>query len=330
MHAVALGPTQEFLLRRFLTTTIAERPILVAVSPDTQQSPGMATAGIDALLANTAYQPVRRLGKGRTGEVFVVEHQFLGRQFALKVLRAHLASDPQFSDRMRVEAQAAARLQHPNIVEIIDFWISPHGHPCVVMELLQGKTLAQELAARERLPAHEAVAIAQQALSALAVAHALGVVHRDVTPENLFLHEQPGFPRTLKILDFGLARILPDASHLAPDPLLVPTKTGALLGSPRFMSPEAARGQRVDQRADLFSLGVVLYLMLTGHGPHDSETASIPPPSRYGGEGSDPQLDAIVLRAIEEQISARYQNADQFQTDMKKLPRRTKPPEARR
>jgi eukaryotic-like serine/threonine-protein kinase len=303
---------------------------LFVVTLDKPRAGTLPAENIEALLANTAYRAVRLLGRGRTGEVHVVEHQFLGRQFALKVLRSHLASDPQFSDRMRVEAQAAARLQHPNIVEMVDFWISAHGTPCVVMELLEGTTLGEELAARGRLPPSEAIDLAEQALSGLAAAHALGVVHRDVTPDNLFLQHRAGFSRTLKILDFGLARILPTASGQAPDPLAVPTKTGALLGSPRFMSPEAALGQRVDQRADLFSLGVVLYVMLTGHGPHDRQAQHVPPPSRYGGEEIGSQLDLVVLRAIDERIDARYQAADVFLSDLRRLSRRSKPPGARR
>lgn len=298
------------------------------MTADKNPGSGLGAGSIEALLANTAYRPIRRLGKGRTGDVYVVEHQFLGRQFALKVLRSHLVSDPQFADRMRVEAQAAARLQHPNIVEMVDLWISAEGYPCVVMELLLGKTLAEELSLRERLSVPEAVDLAQQALSGLGVAHALGVVHRDVTPENLFLQDLAGFPRTLKILDFGLARVLPNASGQAPDPLAVPTKTGALVGSPRFMSPEAARGERVDPRADLFSLGVVLYVMLTGHGPHD--TPGVATPSQFGIDGGGSELDAIVLRAIEEQARDRFQTADEFLNDLKKLPRSSKAREALR
>jgi serine/threonine-protein kinase len=252
--------------------------------------------------------------------VYVVRHQILGRLFVLKVLRSHLASDPRFSDRLRFEAQAAARVHHKNVVEIIDLWISARGNPCVVMELLEGRTIGQELAVHERLPPTEAVELTQQALSGLGAAHGRGVVHRDITPENLFLQDAPGLPRTLKILDFGLARVLPTASFRAPDPLTVPTKTGAVLGSPRFMSPEAARGTPVDHRADLFSLGVVLYVMLTGQGPHDVPAAHIASPSQFGGSGIGAQLDAIVLRAIADDVDARYQTAQEFSDDLNALP----------
>ena len=273
---------------------------------------GPMAESIEDLLAATGYRAICRLSKGSMGEVYVVEHRLMGRKFALKLLRPHLLADPQFADRLRVEAQAAARLDHPNIVEMVDLWLSRDGYPCVVMELLQGKTLGQCLAERRSLPADEAIELARQALSGLAAAHALGVVHRDVTPENLFLHEVPGFVRTLKILDFGVARILPGASRRAPDPLALPTQTGAVLGSPRFMSPEAARGERVDHRADLYSVGLVLYVMLTGRGPHDTPVLRVPPPSQFLAEGIGPELDAVVLRAISDRPEERFQTAAAF------------------
>ena len=290
------------------------------VTDDYPHGPGLPAENIEALLAKTQYRLMRRLGGGRTADVYEVRHQVLGRHFVLKVLRSHLASDARFADRLRFEAQAAARVRHPNVVEMIDLWISPRGNPCVVMELLDGRTIGQELAARNQLPAAEAVNLAQQALLGLGAAHALGVVHCDITPENLFVHDPPGFPPRLKILDFGLARVLPNAPGHAPDPLTMPTKTGAVLGSPRFMAPEAARGERVDHRADLFSLGVVLYLMLTGHGPHDVRAAHVAPPSRYARGEIDGQLDTIALRAIADCVDARYQSADEFAIELKKLP----------
>lgn len=294
------------------------------------KQPGLSAEELQELLAKTDYRPVRRLGGGRTGDVYLVEHQILGRQFVLKVLRSHLVRDPQFADRLRIEAQAAARLRHPNVVEMVDFWTSQRGDPCVVMELLEGRSLGQELAARDYLAAHEAVSLTKQALSGLGAAHSLGIVHRDVTPENLFLHDAPGFPRALKILDFGLARVLPTAPFRAPEPLKVPTKTGAILGSPRFMSPEAARGERVDHRADLYSVGVVLYVMLTGHGPHDAPASQLRPPSQLVDAEIGSQLDAIALRAIADRADDRYQTAQDFADDLNRIRPATRRSAARR
>jgi len=291
---------------------------------------GLPAENVEALLAKTVYRVVRRLGGGNTADVYVVRHQILGRLFVLKVLRSHLAADPRFSDRLRFEAQAAARIHHKNVVEVVDLWISESGNPCVVMELLEGRTLGQELAVNERLPPAQAVELTKQALSGLGAAHSLGVIHRDITPENLFLHDAPGFPRTLKILDFGLARVLPNASFRPPDPLAVPTKTGAILGSPRFMSPEAARGERVDQRADLFSLGVVLYVMLTGQGPHDAPAAHVPPPSYFDRAAIGAELDAVALRAIADRVDVRYQTAQEFSDAIERVARLSRLPAAPR
>src|SRR5262245_12190435 len=137
-------------------------------------------ADLASLLAGTGYRAIARLGRGGMGEVFEVEHELLGRRFAAKVLHGRLAQDPSFAERMRVEAQAMARLRHPNIVEVTDFCVTADGRPCLIMERLRGTTLARELSERARLPVTECLALAEQILSALAAAHRLGVVHRDL------------------------------------------------------------------------------------------------------------------------------------------------------
>ncbi|MFZ5893268.1 MAG: serine/threonine-protein kinase [Myxococcota bacterium] len=272
--------------------------------------PGLLADELAPLLAGTPYRPLRLIGKGGMGEVYEIEHEFLGRHFAFKVMHPFLARDAQFADRMRIEAQVTGRLRHPAAVEVIDFWVAA-GRPCIVMELLRGRSLAQELRERIRLPTLEAVQIGIEALSALHAAHAVGVVHRDIKPENLFLHELPS-GRELKILDFGLARIVPRLALDTPPTLLVPTATGAMVGTPRFMSPEAERGRRVDTRADLYSLGVVLYVALAGHAPFDEDAGPAEPPSTYMSEGAPLAFDAVILKAIAERIEDRYQTAEEF------------------
>jgi serine/threonine-protein kinase len=186
------------------------------------------------------------------------------------------------------------------------------------MERLRGTTLARELSERGRLPVPECQLWAEQALSALGSAHRFGVIHRDLKPENLFLHEPPNGPRRLKVLDFGLVRILPQASPLAPLPTAIPTATGRLIGSPRFLSPEAIMGRSLDARADLYSFGLVLYILLTGHGPFDhltiAETLSHQPepPSRFRDEPAVRELDPIVLRALKKRPEDRFQDAGEF------------------
>jgi serine/threonine-protein kinase len=276
---------------------------------------------IEDLLAQTPYRFVRLLGQGRMGDVHEVEHEFLGRRFVLKVLR-HTTS-AQDIDRMRVEAQTMARLRHPNVVDVVDFRFSKDGTPYLVMELLQGRTVDAELVARRRLPTAEAIGFACEALSALGAAHDVGVVHRDVTPSNLYLHEVPGIDRVLKVLDFGLAGVRPERSSRAPMPLVHPTRLGARVGSPRFMSPEAARGERVDHRADLFAIGLVLYEMLVGHGPFDTGAAEPLPPSQAVPEVPS-KLDAIVLRSIRDAADERYQSAADFASELRPFMRPTR------
>lgn len=265
-------------------------------------------ASVASLLAGTPYEPLRLLKRGGMGEVWAIKHTFLGRQFALKILHPHLAAD---ADRMRVEAETMGRLNNPHVVEVVDFWLSPQGRPCIVMELLSGRTLWEELVERTRFPLHEALDVTRQVLVALISAHSLGVVHRDLKPENIFLHEARGFGRVTKVLDFGIARILPDAPPIAPEPAALRTITGAMVGSPRYMSPEAWNGARLDARADVFSLGVILYVMLTGHGPFDTDQTLPAPPSQLNSD-LPPELDPIILKAIREDVATRTQSAQEF------------------
>jgi eukaryotic-like serine/threonine-protein kinase len=273
-----------------------------------EPEPADPQATVANLLAGTPYQPVRLLKRGGMGEVWAIKHGFLGRQFALKILHPNLAAD---ADRMRVEAQTMGRLNNPHVVEVVDFWVSSQGRPCIVMELLHGGTLWEELIERRQLSPFEALDVTRQVLTAVVAAHALGVVHRDLKPENIFLHEARGFGRVTKVLDFGIARILPDAPAIAPEPAALRTITGAMLGSPRYMCPEAWNGQRLDARADVYSIGVMLYVMLTGSGPFDTDQALPTAPSQLNPE-LPPELDAIVLKAIREDVAARIQSAQEF------------------
>ena len=149
--------------------------------------PGQSADAIDALLSSTPYRHRKYLGRGGMGAIHEIEHRALGRRFVLKVLHTRFAGEPQFVDRMRVEAQSMARLHHPNVVEVVDFWIAENGRPCIVMEFLQGRTLADELVRRRNLPVPEVIGVIRQVLSALIAAHALGIVHRDIKPENIFM-----------------------------------------------------------------------------------------------------------------------------------------------
>jgi serine/threonine-protein kinase len=264
------------------------------------------------------------------GELWLVEHVEIGRKFVAKVLRPELARHRQAVDRMRLEAQALGRLSHPNIVSVMNFGTTADGRPFFVTELLEGRTLTAEVRERGLLPASEAVTWTCQLLQALSAAHEIGIVHRDIKPDNLFVAETESGARILKVLDFGIARVLPDAPVGAPLPLTIPTTTGAVIGTPRFASPEAAAGERVDTRADLYGAALVLYTMLAGRGPFDhlrgdetllaAHTSERPAaPSVYATEPVPAELDRIVLRALEKQPDARFQTAHEFERELERV-----------
>jgi serine/threonine-protein kinase len=256
--------------------------------------------------------------------VFVVEHRELGSEFVAKLLHHHLLSDPQVVDRVRIEAQALGRLCHPNIVSVVGYGLTTDHRPYIVTEYLRGQTLGAHLAMVGRLNPLDALVYATQILWALAATHELGIIHRDIKPENLFLVEQPNGVSPIKVLDFGLARVIPGVSERAPLPLVLPTDTGVIVGTLRYISPEAAAGNHVDHRADIYSVGVVLYQMLTGRCPfdHAKENASLlvahvteqpKPPSHFTRIPLGAALDALVLEALEKSPEQRYQSAREFE-----------------
>jgi len=281
------------------------------------------------LFSGTPYRVVRPLGKGGMGEVFLVEHQEVGRQLVAKMLHRRFAGDPQLLDRVRLEAHTLGLLEDPNVVQVVDFRETRDGVPFLVMEYLIGRTLKADLSTRGALPLLDALDFADQALSGLGAAHALGIVHRDIKPENLFLSEETDGALTLKVIDFGLARVVPGVSEQGPRPLVVPTETGAVLGSPRYLSPEAALGRRgIDHRADLYSLALVLYEMVAGRGPFDhlendfltAHSVEDPaPPSQYAKRPIPAELDALILRGLRKNPAERYQTAQEFQRELELL-----------
>lgn len=271
---------------------------------------------INDLLSESVYRAEAHIGRGAVADVFVVRHQELGKKFALKLIHPHLirAGDGQgatFYERIRREARALGRIEHPHIVSVIDLAKTGDGTPYLVLELVEGHSLAAELHKRGRFPISEALDWTRQALEGLDAAHALGIIHRDVTPTNLFLEEVPDYGRRLKILDFGLARLMRSSPAGPHDSLGFSTKTGVLLGSPGYVSPEALAGERVDQRADIYAIGLILYEMLSGEGPYDFADTNYPNPSKYNPAIS-PRLDRLVMTALHRERTARFQCAREF------------------
>jgi serine/threonine-protein kinase len=272
----------------------------------------------------TQYRAVARLGAGGMGEVFLIEQVKLGTTFAAKILHKHLCEDNRLLERLRIEAESLGGLRHANIVAVYDFDRTRDKRPFVVMEYLKGRTLDEDLAIRGPMPVTEALEMVSQLLSALGAAHDLGIVHRDIKPSNLFLCDAAGSsPMSLKVLDFGVVRVLPNASPDAPAPMAMPTATGIVVGTPRYLSPEGALGERVDIRADLYAAALVLFIMLTGRGPFDEmnrDTAMLtahaymepPAPSTLSSQRIEPELDAIVLKGLRKGLDDRYQTAIEF------------------
>jgi serine/threonine-protein kinase len=258
------------------------------------------------------YKILGELGRGAMGIVYKAEDPNLDRLVALKtiILAEDSAGRAEYQKRFMMEAKAAGKLNHPSIVTTFDYG-EHEGMAYLAMELLEGTDLRTRLQ-KESIPAAEAVAIARQVAEGLAYAHARGVVHRDIKPGNIMLNGD-GQP---KIMDFGLARMRM-ADHK--------TSTGMVLGTPRYMSPEQISGQPVDQRSDIFSLGIVLYEMLTGtrlfagEDIHQvqhliTQTEHVPPTRQV--PGLPPMVDFIVARALKKDPTVRYQDARELAADL--------------
>lgn len=254
---------------------------------------------------------VRALGAGGMGSVWVARHLGLGTDVVVKFIAGDLASNGEALERFRREAAAAADVRSPHVVQILDYGISMSGAPYIAMELLEGESLRERLTREGRLRPRDVAAIVSHCAKALGRAHERRVVHRDVKPDNVFLIDAGDGEVFAKVLDFGIAK--------AEGGDMVATRTGAVLGSPYYMSPEQVVGSRqLDHRSDLWSLGVMTYEMITGRRPFDGETigalsiaicyADIPPPSQFAPE-LPPTVDAWFSRACARDPAARFASA---------------------
>lgn len=258
------------------------------------------------------------IGEGGMGYVLSATHVELGELVALKFLRPEALQYEELVGRFAREAQAAARIKSQHVARVYDVGMSPTGIPYIVMEHLQGQDLATLMATGSRLSVETAVEYVMQACEGLASAHALGIVHRDIKPENLFLTQaSPGSPSVVKLLDFGISKVDLTTRPVSQGSRAL-AQTTALLGSPRYMSPEQIRNStQVDGRADIWALGCVLYELLAGHPPFDAASimelgAAIlgddPVPVRVLAAHVAPELDTVVMRCLQKRPNARYQN----------------------
>ncbi len=266
------------------------------------------------------YEVEAVLGEGGMGTVYRVRHRILERLFALKALRLELARDADLGERFLREARAVASISHPGVVQITDFGALPTGQTYFVMELLTGEPLSFVLRKGGPLPAARAVRLLLEMIEALSAAHAAGVVHRDLKPDNVLVcPTQTG--ETVKILDFGLAKVA-GQSRL--------TQAGVVFGTPHYMSPEQASGGTVDERTDLYALGVVMYEIFTGRVPFEADSymgvltkhlyvAPTPPSVLLGGLTELGALEMVVLRCLEKKPERRYANMAELGDEIRRI-----------
>jgi serine/threonine protein kinase len=260
---------------------------------------------IGAVLGGS-YEVIRMVGEGGMGRVYEARHQRLPtKRFAVKMLHPDMARQPDVVTRFQREAEASSVLSHPHIVDVYDVSSTPDGRPYIVAELLQGEELGDHLDRVQRMTASAAAHVVRQVCSALGAAHAAGIVHRDVKPENIFLL---GDGAHVKVLDFGISKVGDNKDGL--------TKTGTVMGTPDYMAPEQARGDKVDSRADIYATGAMLYRALTGKKPFEGRdpmatltavlTEEPPRPSEIN-PGVPLSLELVIQRAMAKNPAERFQ-----------------------
>ncbi len=276
---------------------------------------------VDPILNSTIgnYQVTRKIGEGGMGSVYLAEHPLIGKKVALKVLHAEFASNQDVVTRFFNEAKAVNDIQHPNIVDIIDYGVIPSQRGDMVyfiMEHLAGNPLEDVIAEQSPLSPERALHICAQVADALAASHNSNIVHRDLKPDNIILVKHRSTDDFVKLLDFGIAKLTGD------QPGSSRTRTGIVMGTPAYMSPEQCEGKgNIDKRTDVYALGVVLYQMITGRVPFEGEgygeilvqhlTQAPAPPSTIRGV-IPPHVEAVCMKALEKSPDARYQCMEDF------------------
>jgi tRNA A-37 threonylcarbamoyl transferase component Bud32 len=255
------------------------------------------------------YRILNKIGTGGMGAVYLAEHPLIGKRVALKVIHRELAGNREVVSRFFQEARAVNKIGNEHIVQIHDFGVSPEGDHFYIMEYLEGHTLASVLSREPILDVMRSLHIGAQIANALVAAHAAGIVHRDVKPDNIMLLARLGDQDFVKVLDFGLAKVFSAATA-------VKTAAGVLLGTPQYMSPEACEGKRdIDHRTDVYALGVLLFQMMTGVLPFDGDSmgevlvkqvTTLPPAPRALNPAIPPSVEQILLRCLAKPVDARF------------------------
>jgi eukaryotic-like serine/threonine-protein kinase len=320
-----------------------EKPLpLVKPAAKAPASPAAGAAkgrfgGVDArgLVGRTLegkYKIKSILGEGGMGTVYEGSHVALGRAVAIKVLHPNQARKPEAVQRLYQEARSAGSIGHPNICEVYDVGRFDDGSPYLVMEKLEGETLAERIGSDGALPFDVVVDVMSQVLSGLVAAHAKGIVHRDIKPENVFLTRRVGLPPIVKILDFGVSKVLHTEEQ---EQGLDLTRTGMVMGTPYYLSPEQARGERtLDHRVDIWACGIMLYECLAGRRPFIAPNynallvqilQATPRPIREVRPATPSGFDGVLKRALERDRDKRYKSAADFQAELQVLRDRHRP-----
>jgi serine/threonine-protein kinase len=270
------------------------------------------------------YRLVRLIGEGGMAQVFEAEHTVLSRRVAVKVLRSILTSTPDATHRFLLEAKTAAKLDHPNVVQVFDVGVEDDGLIFIVMEMLRGSTLSELIDQKGRLPSSRVVPIVLQVLSALNAAHSLGIIHRDLKPDNVFLAVDARMREEVKLLDFGIAKI-----QGTEDVDTKLTRTGMVMGTPHYLSPEQARGGKdVDARIDIWSVGVMMFEMLSGRIAFDGTSYNEvlgnilmeqPAPLRELVPNIPEEIVAVVEKAMSKDREQRYPTVARMIRDLMPL-----------
>jgi serine/threonine protein kinase len=280
----------------------------------------------DPLLGHTLddkYRLDEQLGVGGMGTVYRARHLLIDRPVAVKVLNPRFVEDEAARTRFQREARAAGRLQHTNAVTVTDYGQTQDGYVYIVMELLEGRTLRDILAKEAPLEAARSVSLMLQVSAAVAAAHEAGIIHRDLKPANIFIVQRAEVPSVVKVLDFGIAKLA--AESLEEDEIKALTQIGAMIGTPRYMSPEQCDGAELTPAADVYSLGVILYEMLTGAVPFSGSTplaiamkhtSELPRRPREFVASIPPALEDVVLHALEKRPQDRPGNAAEFRQEL--------------
>ena len=267
------------------------------------------------------YHILKKLGEGGMGAVYLGEHVKMGRKSAIKVMAQSMAHDPDAIARFNREAANAARINHPNVCQIYDFGETPDGVIYLAMEFIEGEALTDLIEREGALDAPRAAKIIQQAADALQAAHDMGIVHRDLKPDNIMVTRGRGGEDVVKVVDFGIAKAMGGAEGQKV------TKTGLVVGTPEYMSPEQLSGDRVDGRSDIYSLALVLYRMLTGMLPFEADSAQevmikrltdepTPLNEAIPGTTFPPRLQHVLTGALRRMPTARCDNAARFGKDV--------------